>query len=198
MRKSTENSYRDADDHKAPTVPSVPCGVLLLLGFSYGAGRGQSRMQSEEFNAAMIEDVISLFALNELRIDYEAGGVFRFTSPTQFHAKSIGVTVVDGGPVVWWIVSAEYSDTSWTPNGGAVVETLDQDRVRKSLRNRDSANQRMDEGDRELRAVMYGVIPDGFIQITPELGQVAPLERGRTYEITAMGNQFGALTFVAD
>ena len=42
-----------------------------------------------------------------------------------------GVTAADGGVVVWWIVSAEYSDTSWTPSGGAVVETLDRDRFRE-------------------------------------------------------------------
>lgn len=146
----------------------------------------------------MIEDVISVFALNDLRIDHDTGNVFRFTSPTPFRAKSIGVTAADGGVVVWWIVSAEYSDTSWTPSGGAVVETLDRDRFRENLCNRDAAKEPVEEGGRDLSAVMYGVVPDGFVQMTPEMGQVAALERGRTYEITAMGNHVGALTFVAD
>ena len=146
----------------------------------------------------MIEDVISVFALDELRIEYEAGGVFRFTSPTQFRAKSIGVTAADGGTVVWWIVSAEYSDTSWAPSGGEIVETFHQDQVPKHVPKCDSASQLMDDGSRELTAVRYGVVPDGFVQITPELAQAAPLERGRTYEITAMGNHSGVLTFVAD
>ncbi|HEX8169005.1 MAG TPA: hypothetical protein VF824_00525 [Thermoanaerobaculia bacterium] len=76
----------------------------------------------------MTEDLISVFGLNQLRINRETGNVFRFTSLTPFRAKSIGVTAADGGAVVWWIVSAEYSDTSWTPSGGAVIDTLDQDR----------------------------------------------------------------------
>jgi hypothetical protein len=145
----------------------------------------------------MIEDIVSPFALNELRITYEAGGVFRFTSPTQFRAKSIGVTAADDGAVVWWIVSAEYSDTSWAPSGGGVVATLDEDRLPKQLHQHDSASQRLDENSRELSAMRYGIVPDGFVQITPEIGPAVPLERGHTYEITAIGNHFGALVFVA-
>jgi hypothetical protein len=55
----------------------------------------------------------------------------------------------------------------------------------------------VEQGRVELSSLVYGVVPPGFAQITPDESSAMALEAGHRYEITISGEEPGSLVFAA-
>lgn len=109
-------------------------------------------------------------------------------------AQSVGMTRFDGGSPIWWIVSDEYSD-DWMPEGGGELTGEVAEKglaLLKSLRETKPRS-----AARFLSQLIYGRVPAGFRQMTPDVGPPEPLRPGVRYVLHVVGDDFAAFDFVA-
>jgi hypothetical protein len=55
----------------------------------------------------------------------------------------------------------------------------------------------VDQGSVKLGTLIYGVVPSGFVQVTPSRGSAAELEPGHGYELHVWGEEEAFLDFTA-
>jgi hypothetical protein len=55
----------------------------------------------------------------------------------------------------------------------------------------------VEQGSLNVRTLIYGVVPSGFLQVTPSQGSAAALEAGHVYELHVWGEEEGSLVFTA-
>lgn len=51
------------------------------------------------------------------------------------------------------------------------------------------------DSERAALALRYGVVPEGFLQVTPQGASPPPLEKGRRYVVECSGDAFGVTEF---
>lgn len=103
--------------------------------------------------------------------------------------KSVGVSILEGGGPIWWIVSDEYSET-WAAADGRELRGFEADtELVRWQQLKDGANGRF------LSCITYGEVPEGFNQVTPDDGPPPPLCRGVRYVVHFLGSEIGMLEF---
>lgn len=112
---------------------------------------------------------------------------------TAIRTASIGVVPVGLSKVIWWIVSDEYSEV-WTPSEGVPLLEVKEEEAERALQRFQSFSEKSNAP--LVSRISYGIVPNGFYQITPEEGSPPALVRGRRYVLHVFGSDMAELEFV--
>ena len=112
---------------------------------------------------------------------------------TAIRIASIGVVQIGRPEVIWWIVSDEYSEV-WMPSERVPLLEIQGEEAAHALRRFRSFPEKSNGS--LLSRIRYGVVPNGFHQITPEEGPPPALVRRRRYVLHLFGGDMAELEFV--